>query len=89
MFLCLFKELQMDGITVSEDCYTLALGSTIVTLKNSYLSSLSEGTHTLKFIYEDEAIETTLKVSVETQDDDANTNSNPKTGDIIMFYVSI
>lgn len=42
-----FYLLQMDGMTVSTDSYTLAEGSTIVTLKPEYLKTLSTGEHTL------------------------------------------
>ena len=48
-----FKEVRVDGVTVDGSNYTLTEGSTIVTFKDSYLKTLSEGEHTLKIISND------------------------------------
>ena len=48
-----FKEVRVDGVTVDSSNYTLTEGSTIVTFKDSYLKTLSEGEHTLKIISND------------------------------------
>ena len=48
-----FKEVRVDGVTVDSSNYTLTEGSTIVTFKDSYLKTLSEGEHTLKVISSD------------------------------------
>ncbi len=48
-----FKEVRVDGVTVDSSNYTLTEGSTIVTFKESYLKTLSEGEHTLKVISSD------------------------------------
>ena len=48
-----FAGLYVDGDLVDEDNYTLTSGSTIVTLKASYLATLEAGTHTLTFLYND------------------------------------
>ena len=48
-----FKEVRVDGVTIDSSNYTLTEGSTIVTFKDSYLKTLSEGEHTLKIISND------------------------------------
>ena len=44
---------QVDGTTISSNNYTVASGSTIVTLKPSYLDTLPEGDHTVTAYYKD------------------------------------
>ena len=48
-----FKEVRVDNVTVDGSNYTLTDGSTIVTFKESYLKTLSEGEHTFKIISSD------------------------------------
>ena len=48
-----FKEVRVDGVTIDGSNYTLTEGSTIVTFKESYLKTLSEGEHALKIISND------------------------------------
>ena len=48
-----FKEVRVDNVTVDGSNYTLTEGSTIVTFKESYLKTLSEGEHTFKIISSD------------------------------------
>ena len=48
-----FKEVRVDNVTIDSSNYTLTEGSTIVTFKESYLKTLSEGEHTLKIISND------------------------------------
>ena len=48
-----FKEVRVDGVTIDSSNYTLTEGSTIVTFKESYLKTLSEGEHTFKIISSD------------------------------------
>ena len=48
-----FKEVRVDDIVVDSSNYTLSEGSTIVTFKESYLKTLSEGEHALKIISSD------------------------------------
>ncbi|WP_322153574.1 hypothetical protein [Paratractidigestivibacter sp.] len=44
---------QVDGVTISTDNYTVEAGSTVVTLKSSYLQTLSEGIHEVVAYYRD------------------------------------
>ena len=55
-------KVQVDGKDLEKNDYELKSGSTIVTLKNSFLETLKEGIHTLKLIYIDNTIETTFKI---------------------------
>ena len=48
-----FTGVKVDGTPVDAKNYTAVSGSTIVTLKPEYLRTLSEGSHTLTFIYVD------------------------------------
>ncbi|MEG0095703.1 MAG: hypothetical protein RR670_06665 [Erysipelotrichaceae bacterium] len=64
----------VDGKLVAESNYTLKSGSTILTLKSSYLDTLSVGKHILKFQYKDNvAAETDFTITAKT--------STPNTGD--------
>lgn len=69
----------VDGNLLDAAYYTLKSGSTILTLKPEYLSSLSPGTHTLMFQYGSESAQTTLQIA------DAaklpQKDNVPKTGD--------
>ena len=48
-----FTGVKLDGIIIPSDKYTAVSGSTVITLKNSYLAGLSAGTHTLTVLYND------------------------------------
>ena len=48
-----FKEVRVDNAVVDSSNYTLTEGSTIITFKESYLKTLSEGEHVLKIISTD------------------------------------
>lgn len=50
-----FTDLEVDGTVVDKENYATATGSTIVTLKSTYLDTLPAGTHQLKFIYKNGA----------------------------------
>ena len=51
---------------MSPDFYSLASGSTILTIKSSYLDTLSAGTYTVTFVYEDGEVETSLIIPEDT-----------------------
>ncbi len=75
--------LKVDGEELSTENYTLKSGSTIATLKSSYLNTLSEGNHTVTFVYNDGEVDATLKVlaAQNTSGDDTNTTGdNTNTG---------
>ena len=54
---------QVDGQALDACHCDLRSGSTILTLKDSYLKTLSVGTHTLKLIYIDNVIETEFTIT--------------------------
>lgn len=86
----------VDETAVDDACYTVKEGSTIVTLKDSYLNTLSAGEHTLAIVSKNGTAKTTFTVTeksvVETPDtekpesgkNETQTNpssASPKTGD--------
>ena len=61
-----FEGVTVDGVLiVNPDDYTAKAGSTIVTLKPGYLAKLSEGVHTIRFLYADGDVETTFTIAKE------------------------
>ena len=73
-----FVKLLIDDKEVSKDNYTKKSGSTIITLKSNYLSTLSSGDHKITVVFNDGTAETNLTIS-----DNAK---NPKTGDNFIIY---
>ena len=57
-----FTGIEMDGIAVARKNYDAKSGSTIVTLHKDYLATLSVGTHTLTFVFEDGTCSTGLTI---------------------------
>ncbi len=74
-----FQKLLIDNKEVSEDNYTKKSGSTVVTIKSNYLSTLSAGKHEVTFVYNDGTVKTSLTISEKT--------NNPKTGDNMIIYL--
>jgi len=83
--------IMVDGILISSENYDLENGSTVLTLKSSYLDTLSVGNHTLEFVYSDGSVETLFAVSnAENKVLASNKNTiNPQTGDNIIFYIAM
>lgn len=57
-----FVNVKVDGKVVDKKWYEIKSGSTIVTLKQEYLSTLSPGTHTYCVQYTDGSVETTFTI---------------------------
>lgn len=72
-----FASLEIDGKTVDAANYTAASGSTVITLKASYLETLSVGKHTISVKYPDGAANGTFTV------EKAPTNGSATTGDAV------
>ena len=70
-----FTGIEVDGKAVDAANYTAKAGSTIITLKGSYLKTLSTGKHTITVIYTDGEAEGTFYVTL-TAD-----GTTPPTGD--------
>lgn len=58
-----FTGIRVDGVSVDARYYTATSGSTIVTLKNEYLATLSVGKHTLEITYTDGAAVCSFEVT--------------------------
>ena len=71
--------IEVNDKELDKSNYEIKSGSTILTLNKKYLSSLSNGTYRLKFVYNDGELDTTFIIN----NSDSN---NPKTGDNILFY---
>ena len=78
----------VDGKEVSRENYDLLKGSTVVSLHNSYLKTLSEGNHTLTLKMDGKEASAHFTI---TNDPNSGMNksneSNPPTSDNIIFYV--
>ena len=48
-----FTGIKVDGSVVDSSNYTAVSGSTVLTLKASYLGTLTDGSHTITFVYTD------------------------------------
>ena len=74
----------VDGELVEEDNYTSEEGSTIITLKQGFVDTLSAGEHTLKVVFADGGVATTNFTVVKP----TLTVDNPNTGDNIVLYIA-
>ena len=78
-----FAGIKVDDEWVDKENYIAASGSTIVTLKNEYLKTLSVGEHKITFVYTDGEVSTNFEVKEE------GFFKSPKTGDasnILVWY---
>ena len=70
--------IRFDDEDLDEANYSLTEGSTILTLKASFLNTVKPGKHKVTFVYTDGEVDTYITIP-ETE--------NPKTGDFIHIYV--
>ena len=70
-----FVGVKVDGTLVDAKNYTAKEGSTIITLKASYLNTLSAGTHTVEILWTDGSASTTFTIKANTSDN-SNNNQN-------------
>lgn len=75
-----FVSLLVDGKAVNSKYYTLAEGSTVVTIKSSLLQNLDLGKHAVTVKFTDGQAEGTFTISAPADD------SNPKTGDDFALH---
>ena len=97
--LSIFSKAYINGVELDRANYTLAEGSTILTLTDEYLETLSVGTYTIKAEYTNgtdaettftiasvpEKIEDQVKEETKVED----TLKNPTTGDNIIFITML
>ena len=78
-----FTGIKVDGVQIGAENYEAKSGSTIVTLKSSYLDTLTAGTHNLEILWTDgsaSAVFTIQQSESQKPDNDVkelNTNQNP------------
>ena len=91
-----FLKVQVDGKDVDSSNYTVKEGSTIVTLKASYLETLPVGKHTLAIVSDTGTAETEFTVlaaegeAVDSKaDNDGDKESLAKTGDDSMLPITV
>ena len=84
-----FTGVRVDGGLLDQSNYTAREGSTIITLKTSYLNALAAGKHTVEILWMDGSAGTTFTINANASRDSAlpgGTNKKddvPKTGDSI------
>ena len=61
-----FQKVQVDGKDLDEGNYEVKAGSTVVTLKTSYLESMSTGKHTISIVSDTGIAETSFTVAEKT-----------------------
>lgn len=85
------NKVYIDEKLVDKDNYTSESGSTIITLKRSYLETLNVGEHKLKVSFKDGAeVETKFEVAkAPLEETNTEITSNPKTFDNITIYIAI
>lgn len=93
-----FTGVKVDGNLIDKSNYTAKEGSTIITLKASYLNTLSAGTHTVEILWTDGSASTTFTIKANTSDNRPSSGTDkkddvPKTGDntpiVWLFILSI
>ena len=78
-----FTGIKVDGVQIGADNYEAKSGSTIVTLKSSYLDTLTEGTHSLEILWTDGSASTAFTIQQSESQKSANdakelnSNQNP------------
>ena len=82
-----FAGVRVDGNWIPDAHYEAKSGSTIVTLKPSYLASLSEGEHTVDIMWIDDSASTTFMVAANTAVAQPELDSVPKTGEGVMGWM--
>ena len=82
-----FAGVRVDGNWIPSAHYEAKSGSTIVTLKPSYLASLAEGEHTVDIMWIDDSASTTFTVAANTAAAQPELDIVPKTGEGVMGWM--
>ena len=87
------NKVYVDDNLLDSKNYDSKSGSTVITLKDEYLRTLSVGEHTLKVAFSD-GKEATTKFEIKekqqivnTENDKENISTSPKTGDNLLVYL--
>lgn len=76
-----FTGVKVDGNLIDQSNYTAKEGSTIITLKASYLNTLSAGTHTVEILWTDGSASTTFTIKANTSDNSNNNQNDDNNSD--------
>ena len=71
-----FQKVLVDGSEIDSVNYTAAEGSTIITLKPEFLSTLSEGSHTFEIVWTNGSAGTNFTVAKNTSGNNGGNNNN-------------
>ena len=71
-----FQNVKVDGEILDSENYTVEAGSTVITLKASYLKTLSKGSHSFEILWTDGSAGTDFKVVANSSKGSHNSNSN-------------
>lgn len=74
-----FAGIKVDGVLIGKDNYDVKSGSTIVTLKSSYLNTLTAGTHNLEMLWTDGSASTTFTIQASVNQNPDNKNQETAT----------
>ncbi|MBR3116406.1 MAG: hypothetical protein IKF36_00840 [Bacilli bacterium] len=74
-----FVKLLVNDVELDSNYYTVTVGSTLVSLKDSYLKTLKPGVYKLTFVYTDGEVSTTFIIN----------ETSPNTGDNITLYINM
>lgn len=74
-----FTGIKVDGVQIGKDNYDVKSGSTIVTLKSSYLNTLAAGTHNLEMLWTDGSASTTFAIQASVNQNPDNKNQETAT----------
>ena len=79
-----FTGIKVDGVQIGAENYEAKSGSTIVTLKSSYLDTLTAGTHSLEILWTDGSASTAFTIQTsesqkpDNEDEESDANQNPQ-----------
>lgn len=76
---CKFIGIQVDGKDVAFPNYTVASGSTVITLRPEYLNTLSTGKHTLTVLYTDGQTNGTFEILAKSETNTPQTSDDSNT----------
>lgn len=82
-----FAGVRVDGNWIPSDHYEAKSGSTIVTLKPSYLATLAAGEHTLSIMWIDDSASTTFTVASGAAIAQSELDDVPKTGEGVLGWM--
>ncbi|MBQ6494488.1 MAG: InlB B-repeat-containing protein [Bacilli bacterium] len=74
--------IKLNNSLVDRDNYVIESGSTILTLKHTFLNNLSAGDYTITFVYSDGSVDGSMTVM-------DGSSINPPTSDNVIIYVSL